>query len=163
MSGDDWLRHLNEEYAEESTANSGPEEQFTGVDSAGVIQLALDAKGVTKVVTVAPDWDQSLAPDELGQAAIQAFDIATARYTVTQTESLDLGSRSTAIPRADAEDAGGSPSSPVARRLVSEIQDLAANFYSELDSYVAMTKEALTAPTMGAGPDRMISVAMSAG
>lgn len=45
MSGDDWLRHLNEEYAEESTANSGPEEQFAGADPTGMVQLALDTGG----------------------------------------------------------------------------------------------------------------------
>lgn len=165
MSSDEWLRRFNEEYAEDAvtSANDESDEEFAGSDTAGTVRVVLDSDGIAGSVVIPPDWDESMEPDELGRRVTEAFDDAIMRHVSAQADRIDFSEQPVVTHRADAEDAGGSPSSPVARQTVAEIQELAANFYRELDAYAAATRRALTTPTDGAGPNRTVVVSMSAG
>ncbi|TCO57086.1 hypothetical protein [Actinocrispum wychmicini] len=165
MSSDEWLRRFNEEYAEEAatSTNDGSDEQFAGADTAETVRVVLDSAGIAGSVVIPADWDESMTPDELGRRVTEAFDDATMRYVSAEADRIQFDEQPVVTHRADAQDAGGSPSSPVARQTVAEIQELAANFYRELDVYAAATKRALNTPTDGTGPNKTVVVHMSAG
>lgn len=162
---DPWLaRFTSEEFLDDAPppARRAEPAGFRGRDDSGTIEVTVDDSNVVTAVGVPPGWRDSVEPRELGKALLTASNNAIVARLREQVRGLDAPAPD-AGRRDDASDAYGNPSSPVARGLVAEIEELMARFPRDLALHRERLREAATATAVEPGPNRRVRVAASAG
>lgn len=168
-SQEDWRRGFAEPDLEEESPplrTAAPEPgnaAFEGSDDHGVIKVMVDESGAVADVVVPRTWRESIAPGELGRALLTAANNAQTRWLADMIEHIDLEPGMPVFSRADAVDAGGDPSSGVARSLVNEIRELFATFDRDLEVYREQLEKATNRTAEARGSNGRIQVAMTSG
>lgn len=125
-------------------------DEFTGSDGSGAIRVVVDASGTVTDVVVAANWRDKVPPGELGVALTAATNLALSSRFAHRVEHAEVEADIPRDARPDARDAGGDPSSPVARDRVREIAGLLAVFERDFATYQRELREAAANATAGA-------------
>ncbi|HEU5475624.1 MAG TPA: hypothetical protein VFV67_33700 [Actinophytocola sp.] len=136
---------------------------FTGADDRDVITVTVDGTGVVADVGVPPNWRDWIGPRELGQALLTAANNALSGWLGDMIERTDLEPGLSTTTRADALDAGGDPSSAVARNLMAEIGELFATVDRDLAAYREQLVRAANVTAEAKGSNGRIHVTMAPG
>jgi hypothetical protein len=132
---------------------------FEGTDDTGAVTVTVDRAGLVTDLALTPTWRQKLAPDQLAHAMTTAANQAISDRLAH--EHAQPWPDATPIARQDARNAGGDPSSTVARTMMDEITSLLADFPRDLDTYRGDLSEAASATATARGTRSKITVSMS--
>lgn len=135
--------------------------EFNGTDDTGAVTVTVDRAGLVTDVVLASGWRAKLRPEALDHAMSTAANQAlTGRLAHEHSEPPPPR---TPTARQDARNAGGDPSSQVARDMVTEIAGLLADFPRDLELYRADLAAAAAATATARGALGKIEVRMSHG